>query len=114
MLLLRRLLASTGARTAYAIAVAWLVYRAWMAFEAPRRVAPGVLERAEREGRIPVSVQLPFPPERFHVLKVQEVGRVRRVVGNIIEVGAIDAAGIRALARNYYWIEEVRSANSGR
>ncbi len=82
-----------------------------MAFEAPRRVAPGLLQRAEREGRIAVSVKLPFPPERFHVLKVQEVGRIRRVVGNAIEVRAIDAAGIRALARSYYWIEHIQPAD---
>ncbi len=114
MRLLRRLLSSIGAKTAYVIAATWLVYQAWMAFEAPRRVAPGVLERADREGRIPVSVHLPFPPERFHVLKVQEVGRVSRVVGNTIEVRAIDAAGIRALARNYYWIQEIRPVDSAR
>lgn len=114
MWLFRRLLSSTGAKTAYVIAVAWLVYRAWMAFEAPRRIAPGVLERAEREGRIAVSVQLPFPPERFHVLKVQDVGRVRRVIGNTIEVRAIDATGIRGLARKYYWIEEIRPADPPR
>jgi hypothetical protein len=107
MRLFRRFLSSTAARVAGALFAAYLAYQGWMAFEAPRRIEGGLLDAAEKNGRIPVLVRLPFAPERFHILKVQDLGRVRGVIGNTIEVGSIDARGIWTLARTYYWIQYI-------
>jgi hypothetical protein len=114
MQLLLRLLSSTGGRTILVFVGGWLAWQGWMAYSAPGRIEPGLLQRAEEEERIPVLVKLPFEPERFHVLKVQEVGRVRRVKGNVIEVRAIDADGIRRLARQYYWIDRIEGGEIAR
>lgn len=112
MLMLRRLLSSRGARVAMALFALWLVYQGWMAFEAPRRIEEGLIERAERDGTVNVVVRLAFPPERFHVLKIQEVGRVGQVSGNTVAVRSIDANSIRKLAGSYYWIAMISSAEA--
>lgn len=112
MLLLRRLLTSRGARVTMALFALWLGFQGWMLFEAPRRVEKGLIERVERDGAVNVVVRLAFPPERFHVLKIQEVGRVGQVSGDTVGVRSIDADGIRTLARNYYWITMISSAEA--
>ena len=112
MLLLRRLLSSRGARVTMALFALWLGFQGWMLYEAPRRVEKGLIERAERDGAVNVVVRLAFPPERFHVLKIQEVGRVGQVSGDTVGVRSIDADSIRTLARNYYWITMISSAEA--
>lgn len=110
MPLLRRLLSSVGARTVIAVLLLWAGYQGWMLFEAPGRIEPGLIERAEREDAVNIVVRLAFPPERFHVLKIQDVGRVGRVRGDTVEVHDVDAEGIRKLARSYYWIAMINSS----
>jgi hypothetical protein len=107
MRLLRRFLSSTGARVAYVLLAATLVYQGWMAYEAPRRIEPGLLAAAAKNGSVSVLIRLPFPPEHFHILMVQEYGRVRGVTGNTIRMAEIDEDGIRTLARHFYWIQHI-------
>jgi hypothetical protein len=105
--LLRRLATSNGARLAYLLLASVLGYNAWVAYEAPRRVEPGLLAAAEKAGRVPIRVRLSFPPERFHILKLQDFGRIRAVTGNTVHMASVDENGIRTLARKYYWIQHI-------
>ena len=107
--MLHRILLSRGALFGYFLLASYVVFEGWMAFEAPRRIEAGLLDAARAATRVAVFVRLPFPPERFHVLKVQEWGRIRGVSGNTIDVSAIDANGIQQLARNYYWIDRIEA-----
>jgi hypothetical protein len=107
MRLFRRLFSSTGARFAYVLLAATLCYQGWMAFEAPRRIEPGLLEAAAKNGSVSILIRLPFPPEHFHILKVQDYGRVRGVTGNTIRLAEVDEDGIWTLARSYYWIQHI-------
>ena len=92
-----------------AVFLLWAGYKGWMLYEAPGRVEPGLIERAERDGAIDIVVQLSFPPERFHVLKIQDMGRIGRVNGKMIEVRSVTADNIRKLARSFYWITMIHS-----
>ena len=114
MQLLLRLLNSTGVRIVLVMVALWFCYHGWMALSAPGRIEPGLIERADREERIPVLIKLSFEPERFHVLKIQQLSRIRRVRGTVIEVRAIDSKGIQKLARSYYWIDRIESAEVAR
>ncbi|MDE1995740.1 MAG: hypothetical protein KGI75_24790 [Rhizobiaceae bacterium] len=95
-----------------AILVAALTYNLWLFFTADSRLAPDVLEKAEKNGKIAVNVELPFPPERFHILKIQASGSVSGVSKNVIHVRSIDAANIRKLAETYFWIGKISADNS--
>lgn len=108
MPLLNRFLSSTGVRTIAVLLLPYLIFKGWMYVAAPSRIDPAVAAQAAEGGRIAVEVVLPFAPERFHVLKIQEHARIRRVNGNTVQVRSIDRAGIEALARSYYWIEQIR------
>ncbi len=112
MNLVRRLATSNGARLAYLLLAAALAYNGWTAYEAPRRIEPGLLATAEKTGRVAILIRLSFPPERFHIQKLQDFGRVRGVTGNTIHMASVDENGIRALARNYYWIQHIDADNS--
>jgi hypothetical protein len=110
--LLRRFASSAGARFAYLLLGAALVYYGWMAFEAPRRIEPGLLAAAEKNRRVSVLIHLSFPPERFHILKVQDFGRVRGVSGNTIQMAAVSENSIRTLVGRYYWIRHIDADTS--
>ena len=107
MQVLRRLLKSVSVQTILVIGLLIGAYQGWLAWTEADRIAPGLLDRASKEGAIPATVTLPFKPERFHIAKIQAEGRIRRVSGNVVELRSIDASGIRALAGRYYWIDKI-------
>jgi hypothetical protein len=109
MLVLRKVLGSVSMITMLTVLLLVGFYQTWLVYGAAGRIEPGLLERAAREGTIPAAIVLPFKPERFHIAKLQEEGRIRRVVGNVVELRSIDRDGIQALARRYYWIERINA-----
>ena len=66
---------------------------------------------AQKNGRINIHVRLGFPPERFHILKLQDIGRVRSVTGTTVHMAAVDENGIRTLASRYYWVKHIDADN---
>jgi hypothetical protein len=52
---------------------------------------------------------LGFEPERFHVLELQEYGRVRGTDGTVLHLRSVSPAGVDEMARKY-WIDEIRPA----
>ena len=64
--------------------------------------------RPALEGRAPVDiwVELPFPPEEFHIRYLQERGTVTGVRGRVIHLVRVRPAAARAIAR-LYWVAHV-------
>jgi hypothetical protein len=106
-----KLATSSGARVAYVLLAGALIYYSWMAYEIPYRIGPGLLAAAQKEGRVNILVRLGFPPERFHILKLQDIGRVRSVTGTTVHMAAVDENGIRTLAAKYYWVKHIDADN---
>lgn len=105
--IVRRVLGTVGGRTLVTLLVLVVAYQMWIAFGALGKVADGVGEGADLRGRFAVDVVLGFPPERFHILDLQEYGRVRGTTGNVLHLHLVTQDGVDAIARKY-WIEEIR------
>lgn len=109
--ILRRTLGTVGGRILVVVVVLVLAYQAWIGITASGRVADGVGERPDPRGRFAVDVELGFPPERFHVLELQEYGRVRGTTGTVLHLHLVTRDGVDAMARKY-WIKEIRPASA--
>lgn len=103
----RRVLGTVGGRTLAALLVLVLAYQAWIAVTAAGKVADGVGDDPDQRGRFAVDVVLDFPPERFHILELQEYGRVRGTTDNVLHLHMVTSDAVDAMARKY-WIEEIR------
>ncbi|GAB3481577.1 hypothetical protein [Amycolatopsis cihanbeyliensis] len=107
--ILREVPRTDGGRVLVLLLALLLAYHLWIEVTAPGRIAEGVGQDADRYGRFAVDVELDFPPERFHILRLQAYGRVRGTTGTVLHLRAVTRAGVDALARTY-WIEEIRPA----
>lgn len=103
----RRLIATTGGRTLLVVALLMLCYQLYTAVQAPRRIDDDVAGGTDSRGQVDVRIELDFAPERFHILRVQEFGRVAGTEQRSMEVRAIDLEGVRTLAR-HHWVERIR------
>jgi ribulose kinase len=96
-----------GHRTVVAtafLAVLLLGYSLWGTVASARKFPPDEQQAALRMN---AAVELAFPPEAFHMQRLQRIGRVMRV--NQREVLMRDATvdGLADLARNY-WVRDIR------
>lgn len=99
----RTVLRTTQGRVVLALLAAWLAYEGWLSLAAPGKIADGI--PTDRE-KVNLLVTLPFPPERFHVLRFQGLGRVSGTDGNTIEVRGVKRTDLSRLARPY-WVTRV-------
>lgn len=106
MLLLRRLMRTTGAQVLVAVVLAYLLFQAWSIVQAGPKIDDRVPQLVDRRGRVNVRVELNFRPERFHILAMQDYGRVTGTDGNAVEVRGITLDGVRDLARKY-WVRRI-------
>jgi hypothetical protein len=112
MPLLRRLLRTTGARVVMFGAAVALAFQIWVAIEAPQKLDPAIEGSLDERGQTNLDVELGFPPERFHILHLQEHGRIRQTSGNVVELRSVSYESAQRLARTY-WIEEIRLHEGG-
>lgn len=77
-------------------------FQAWQIWAAPGKVIGTFPERR----RVDVVVTLPFVPERFHISRFQEFGRVSGTNGNSIEVRGVLRTDLNKLAQPY-WVQRV-------
>lgn len=103
----RKFLGTVGGRTLAVLIVLVLVYQVWISVTAATKVTEGVGDDADARGRFAVDVELGFPPERFHVLELQEYGRVRGTDGHVLHLHLVTQPDVDAMARKY-WIKEIR------
>jgi hypothetical protein len=99
----RAVLGSTRGRTLLAIFVCGLAFQGWLSWAAPGKI---VGQFPTDRDRVNLLVTLPFPPERFHVLKFQGYGRVSGTDGNTVEVRGVSRDDLARLARPY-WVSRV-------
>lgn len=108
MQLVRRLLRTQAGRTLFVVLVCYGAYTLWSIYQAEAKIDGRVAELGDQRGRVDVEIELVFTPERFHVLVIQDHGRIRRTIGNVVHVRA-ELDDLRRLARRH-WILEVRPA----
>ncbi|NYI76601.1 hypothetical protein [Nocardioides panzhihuensis] len=83
-----------------------LAYQLWLTIQSVGKVDDGVGLRPDANGRFAVDVRLGFAPERFHILELQQHGRVSGSDGETVHLRGVSDAGVDALA-HFYWIEQI-------
>ena len=100
---------SSKARFILGVVAAWLLFQLWLTLAAPGKIS------ADLEGTSPkvnVQIELPFTPERFHVLAFQQYGRVSGADGHSIELRGVKRTDLNAVARPY-WVTSVGPIKEG-
>lgn len=99
-----RAVSSATLRRIAAVVLLVLLYQAWLGVQTIGKVEPGVGEDPNELGRFDVDVVLGFAPERYHLLQLQDHGRVAGTDGTAVHLRGVSPAGVDALAREY-WID---------
>lgn len=99
----RSLARSPRVRVVLAVLACWLAFQIWLTLAAPGKVSP---ELEGSAGRVNVQVELPFAPERFHVLAVQRYGRIAGADEHAINLRGVRVSDLTSLARPY-WIKKI-------
>lgn len=106
MKLARGLLRNTGVRTLLVVLVALAVFQAWLYIEAPGKIDPRIPPVLAQDGKANITVELNFPPERYHIQALQTFGRVGGADGNTVLLRNVTADGVQSLARTY-WVRRI-------
>lgn len=99
-----RAVRSATLRRIVVVVLAVLLYQSWLSIQAVGKVEPGVGEEPNERGRFDVDVVLGFEPERYHILKLQDHGRIAGTDDTVVHLRSVAPAGVDALAREY-WID---------
>jgi len=102
-------LRSTKGRVVLGVIAAWLGFQLWLTLAAPAKVSPQLAGSTEK---VNVTIELPFTPERFHVLAFQQYGRVSGADGHSIELRGVKRTDLNAVARPY-WVTSVGPIKEG-
>ena len=101
--------ASSRARFILGVIAAWLAFQLWLTLAAPGKISAGL---AGASPKVNVQIELPFTPERFHVLAFQQYGRVSGADGHSIELRGVKRTDLNAVARPY-WVTSVGPIKEG-
>lgn len=104
--MLRAFLKSPTGKAILILTVCLLLWNGWLSWAAPRKLAPEVAPALKATTTVDLAVELNFPPERFHILTFQTVGRVTGSKENTVELRGVDPKSILRLAR-YYWVKRI-------
>lgn len=100
---------STRARAVLAVIVAWALFQLWLTLAAPGKISP---ELAGTSDKLNVQIELPFMPERFHILAFQQYGRVSGTDEHSIELRGVKRTDLTSVARPY-WVTAVGPIKPG-
>jgi hypothetical protein len=103
MSIVRDAVRSSRFKVALAVVAALVGWQIWLSATASAKIAEGI---PEDRRRVDVLVTLSFPPERFHIQKLQAIGRVSGTKGNSVQVRGVNRAELTDLARPF-WVERV-------
>lgn len=103
MKLVRAIVATPRGKILIAVVGLIVGWQIWLSATAAGKIADGI---PEDRRRVDVLVTLNFPPERFHIQKFQQLGRVSGTSGNSVQVRGVNQADITALARPF-WVKRV-------
>ena len=109
MSMVRDAISSTRGRVVIGVVVAIVAWQAWLSFAAAGKIGDGI---EVNRRRVDVLVTLPFPPERFHIQKLQKLGRVSGAKGNSVQLRGIRRADLETLARPF-WVLSVDPLPTG-
>ena len=88
---------------------AWALFQLWLTMAAPGKISPELKGSSEK---VNVQIELPFTPERFHVLAFQQYGRVSGTDEHSIELRGVKRTDLKAVARPY-WVTAVGPIKEG-
>ena len=100
---------SSKARFILGVVASWLMFQLWLTLAAPGKVSPDL---AGTSPKVNIQIELPFTPERFHVLAFQQYGRVSGADGHSIELRGVKRTDLNAVARPY-WVTSVGPIKEG-
>ena len=93
-----------GVPALVAVVLVWQLYAAW---HAATHLAPEVGAALRDQGRADLEVELPFEPEKFHLVYFQSRGRVVGVEGQQVRMADVGPDQAREIA-GQYWVSAVR------
>jgi hypothetical protein len=102
-------LRSTRARVVLGVIVAWALFQLWLTLAASGKISP---ELAGTSEKLNVQIELPFMPERFHILVFQQYGRVSGTDEHSIELRGVKRTDLTSVARPY-WVTAVGPIKPG-
>lgn len=91
-----------------ALIAAWMGWSGYDALAAPRKIDPVLLPTLASGRSVNIWVELPFPPEEFHIRYLQDRGTVSGVQGHWIHLIRVRPAMAWSIAR-LYWVERLQS-----
>lgn len=102
-------LRSSKGRVVLGVIAAWTLFQLWLTIAAPGKISPELTGTSEK---VNVQIELPFTPERFHVLAFQQYGRVSGTDEHSIELRGVKRTDLNAVARPY-WVTAVGPIKEG-
>jgi hypothetical protein len=109
MSLVSEILRSNKGCVVLAVILAWASFQLWLTLAAPGKISPALAGSSEK---VNVQIELPFAPERFHVLAFQPYGRVSGADDHSIELRGVKRTDLNAVARPY-WVTAVGPIKPG-
>lgn len=106
MTLLRRVTTTTGGRTLLVLLLAFAVFNGYTALAAPGKIDDAIDQAVDARGQVDVQVTFSFEPERYHILELQDYGRVSGATDTSLQLRGTTPAQVRELARTY-WVERI-------
>ena len=103
MKLWRTIHQSTQGRFILACVLLYTAWQVYLGLTAPGKVASSL---REGKGKVNVQVVLPFTPDRFHVMAMQQFGRVSGTDDTAIEVRGVKRDDLSGLARPF-WVTRI-------
>ncbi len=97
-------------RTVLFLAVLIVAWTAWSGYDAAtsrRKIDPALLPALGAGRPVNIWVELPFPPEEFHIRYMQDRGTVSGVQGRWIHLLRVRPVVARSIAR-LYWVERLQ------
>lgn len=91
-----------------ALAVAWAGWSGYAPAAARRKIDPGLLQTLAAGRSVNIRVELPFPPEEFHIRFLQERGTVTGVGGVSVQLARVRPDVVWSIGR-LYWVRRVRA-----
>jgi len=86
--------------------VAGAAWSGYASVSARHKLDPALLPALEARQAVEVWVELPFPPEEFHIRYLQDRGTVTGVRGRLIHLVRVRPEAAWAIAR-LYWVVRV-------
>ena len=102
-------LRSSKGRIVLGVIAAWALFQLWLTIAVPGKISPELTGTSEK---VNVQIELPFTPERFHVLAFQQYGRVSGTDEHSIELRGVKRTDLNAVARPY-WVTAVGPIKEG-